>query len=97
MRISFSFSKGWLGTRRFESRFGTYFVDRKVDDCHTLGVWGYAGRDPDDLQTATRLIDEAGVSFVNTDLPRSFIDLGSVVEHAPASPDESGDTAAEDG
>ena len=36
-----------------------------------VGVWGYAKRDPDDLENATKLM-ELGVHFVNTDMPRSF-------------------------
>lgn len=38
---------------------------------YQVGVWTRLG-DPDDIVTATRLVRECGVSFVNTDLPRSF-------------------------
>ena len=31
-----------------------------------------AERDPDNLATATELMHECGVSFVNTDLPQTF-------------------------
>ena len=44
---------------------------RRATTTKTIGVWGYADKDPDDLNTATFLADN-GVSFVNTDLPRSF-------------------------
>ena len=37
----------------------------------TVGVWGYAKKDPDDVKTAERLMD-IGVDFVNTDLPKGF-------------------------
>jgi len=39
---------------------------------YQVGVWGYHG-DPDDITTATRLVRDCGVSFVNTDLPRGFV------------------------
>ena len=38
---------------------------------YLVGVWARYG-DPDDFGTATRLVRECGVSFVNTDLPRAF-------------------------
>ena len=38
----------------------------------TVGVWMRAERDPDNLATATELMHECGVSFVNTDLPQTF-------------------------
>jgi hypothetical protein len=37
----------------------------------TVGVWGYAKRDPDGVRTATRLMEQ-GVRFVNSDLPKNF-------------------------
>ena len=38
----------------------------------TVGVWMRAERDPDNLATATELMNSCGVSFVNTDLPQTF-------------------------
>ena len=38
----------------------------------TVGVWMRAERDPDNLATATELMNECGVRFVNTDLPQTF-------------------------
>ena len=38
-----------------------------------VGVWGRAGRDPDCLASLQALV-AAGVSFVNSDLPRSFLE-----------------------
>ncbi|KAL3808367.1 hypothetical protein ACHAXA_005338 [Cyclostephanos tholiformis] len=38
---------------------------------YLVGVWARHG-DPDDIVTASRLMKECGVSFVNTDLPRTF-------------------------
>lgn len=44
---------------------------RELSRQYLVGVWACHG-DPDDVVTATRLIRECGVSFVNTDLPRTF-------------------------
>ncbi len=45
---------------------------RQLAERHCVGVWGRVnGADPDDEGTAASLMD-AGVAFVNTDLPRSF-------------------------
>ena len=44
---------------------------RELSSQYLVGVWACYG-DPDDVMTATRLIRECGVSFVNTDLPRTF-------------------------
>ena len=45
----------------------------------TLGCWGYAG-DPDDLETATKLM-ATGFTYINTDLPTSFAnDTGVTIE-----------------
>jgi hypothetical protein len=38
----------------------------------TVGVWGYAKKDPDDVETAKRFMD-IGVNYVNTDLPKEFV------------------------
>ena len=38
----------------------------------TVGVWGYAKKDPDDVETAKKLMD-IGVRYVNTDLPNTFV------------------------
>uniref|UniRef100_A0A7R9VFC3 GP-PDE domain-containing protein n=1 Tax=Pseudictyota dubia TaxID=2749911 RepID=A0A7R9VFC3_9STRA len=43
-----------------------------TDRGYLVGVWGHNGRDPDDYRTFHRLVREAGVSFVNSDLPRRF-------------------------
>lgn len=45
---------------------------RALSSQYRVGVWAFFG-DPDDIVTATRLVRECGVSFVNTDLPRSFL------------------------
>ena len=46
---------------------------RRLTSTYTVGVWGYVPHDdPDDVETATWMVRECGVSFVNTDLPRSF-------------------------
>jgi glycerophosphoryl diester phosphodiesterase len=39
---------------------------------YAVGVWGKAGEDPDDYRMMHYLVKECGVSFYNTDLPRSF-------------------------
>lgn len=39
---------------------------------YKVGVWGEFGN-PDDIDTVAYLVRECGVSFVNTDLPRSFM------------------------
>ncbi len=44
---------------------------RALSKEYLVGVWAHYG-DPDDIVTATRLVRECGVSFVNTDLPRTF-------------------------
>lgn len=44
---------------------------RVLTNQYRVGVWTSSG-DPDDIVTATRLVRECGVAFVNTDLPRSF-------------------------
>jgi len=36
-----------------------------------VGIWGRAGLDPDNIATATRLVEQ-GARFVNTDLPKDF-------------------------
>ena len=45
---------------------------RSLSKQYQVGVWGYYG-DPDDIITATRLVRDCGISFVNSDLPRSFV------------------------
>ena len=37
-----------------------------------IGVWMYYGVDPDSIDVAAQLVRDCGVSYVNTDLPRSF-------------------------
>ncbi|KAL7458188.1 hypothetical protein ACHAWC_010626 [Mediolabrus comicus] len=44
---------------------------RALSSKYRVGVWMMLG-DPDDIMTATRLIDGGGVSYVNTDIPRTF-------------------------
>ena len=44
---------------------------RALSSKYLVGVWLMLG-DPDDIMTATRLIEGAGVSYVNTDIPRTF-------------------------
>lgn len=44
---------------------------RALSKEYLVGVWARYG-DPDDIVTASRLVRECGVSFVNTDLPRTF-------------------------
>ena len=45
---------------------------RHLSKQYKVGIWGEYRKDPDDYFTATQLINECGVSYVNTDLPRSF-------------------------
>ncbi|KAL9189154.1 hypothetical protein ACHAXT_011644 [Thalassiosira profunda] len=40
---------------------------------YRVGIWGYYPTDPDDVYTARFLVEECGVSFFNTDLPRNFL------------------------
>ena len=44
---------------------------RALSKEYLVGAWASYG-DSDDIFTATRLVRESGVSFVNTDLPRQF-------------------------
>lgn len=44
---------------------------RALSSKYLVGVWLMLG-DPDDIMTATRLIEGGGVSYVNTDIPRTF-------------------------
>ena len=46
---------------------------RKLAEQFDVGVWGYNGRDPDDHRTFRWLVDECHVSFVNSDLPKKFM------------------------
>jgi hypothetical protein len=39
---------------------------------YSVGVWGYANKDPDDYKTFHHLAKEGNVSYVNTDLPKGF-------------------------
>ena len=53
---------------------------RQLCGLYTVGVWGSARKgDPDSLAMARHLID-AGVSFVNTDLPRGYFDAEEAEE-----------------
>ncbi len=45
---------------------------QKLTEKFTVGIWGKAGEDPDDHRTIHYLVKECGVSFINTDLPRTF-------------------------
>lgn len=45
---------------------------RHLSKQYKVGIWGEFRKDPDDYFTAMQLINECGVSYVNTDLPRSF-------------------------
>lgn len=40
---------------------------------YTVGVWGVVNKDPDDYETMCYLVKECGVSYFNTDLPRTFL------------------------
>jgi len=46
---------------------------QKLSSMYTVGVWAKAAEDPDDYETMHYLVKECGVSFFNTDLPRSYI------------------------
>lgn len=37
-----------------------------------VGIWAYAGKDPDDFETYKWLVTKGNCSFVNTDLPSKF-------------------------
>lgn len=39
---------------------------------YTVGVWGHAHKDPDNYETFHHLVREGMVSFVNSDLPKTF-------------------------
>jgi len=44
----------------------------KLAEKHIVGVWMLKPRDPDSLSVATKLVEECGVTYVNTDFPRGF-------------------------
>ena len=44
----------------------------KLAEMHTVGVWMLKPRDPDALSIAKKLVEECGVSYVNTDFHRDF-------------------------
>jgi len=44
----------------------------KLAKSYTVGVWMLKPRDPDALSIAKRLVEECGVSYVNTDFHRDF-------------------------
>jgi hypothetical protein len=50
---------------------GTAALRELASRC-AVGIWGKAGRDPDDYETFHHLVRKAGVSYVNTDFPKSF-------------------------
>ena len=45
---------------------------RKLAEKCVVGVWGHNGRDPDDWTTFHWLVRECQVSYVNSDLPKTF-------------------------
>ena len=45
---------------------------RDGSDGYLVGVWGYSGKDPDNLETFEWLVNEADCTYVNTDLPNHF-------------------------
>lgn len=45
---------------------------RDLSKQYCVGIWGQFKKDPDDYNTAMHLVNNCGVSYVNTDLPRSF-------------------------
>lgn len=44
----------------------------KLAEMYTVGVWMLKPRDPDAFTVAKQLVDECGVSYVNTDFHRDF-------------------------
>lgn len=48
---------------------------RELSKQYRVGIWGQFKVDPDDYQTAKHLINNCGVRYVNTDLPRNFNQL----------------------
>lgn len=44
----------------------------RLAESYTVGVWMLKPRDPDALSVAKILVDECGVSYVNTDFHRKF-------------------------
>lgn len=46
---------------------------RTLSEKTTVGVWGKYGKDPDDYETMEYLVS-CGVSYYNTDLPRTFLE-----------------------
>lgn len=45
---------------------------RDLSEQYRVGIWGRYKKDPDDYNTAYHLINNCGVTYVNTDLPRNF-------------------------
>mmetsp|Transcript_1833 Transcript_1833/g.2849 ORF Transcript_1833/g.2849 Transcript_1833/m.2849 type:complete len:582 (+) Transcript_1833:1421-3166(+) len=45
---------------------------RELSERVDVGVWGFAGLDPDDFDTFHWLFKDCNVKFVNTDLPNNF-------------------------
>ena len=44
----------------------------RLAESYSVGVWMLKPRDPDVLSIAKTLVDECGVSYVNTDFHRDF-------------------------
>lgn len=53
------------------SRQGTEAL-QKLASKYSVGVWGFAHKDPDDYETFHHLVREGNVRFVNSDLPKAF-------------------------
>jgi hypothetical protein len=45
---------------------------KELSQRYLVGIWAYSGKDPDDAQTASWLVNEGKCTFVNTDLPNQF-------------------------
>ncbi|KAH8098193.1 glycerophosphodiester phosphodiesterase [Aureococcus anophagefferens] len=57
-----------------ETPAGSAALRALADRWRVVGVWGDKDRDPDDFVTASHLVSFCGASYVNTDLPKTFVD-----------------------
>jgi len=76
--------QGWLenGTRKLDGIYVRYQAKMKepngaaalkaLSARYRVGVWLLKGEDPDDCETLQFLAEECGVSYFNSDLPRTF-------------------------
>ena len=68
-----------------ETPAGSAALKALADRWRVVGVWGDKDRDPDDFVTASHLVSFCGASYVNTDLPKTFVDA-ALLNPGPSSP-----------